>query len=101
MSFIVAIEVAMPACGLFIIEEAIAARPMVVLAAGIGNIVVGALAAAMALAVPMTICAIVEEADVVLVDILAISAMLAMSIFAIALFDFSDGCSACNSQQCS
>ena len=89
MSFIVAIEVAMPACGLFIIEEAIAAPPMVVLAAGIGNIVVGTLAAGMVLAVPMTICAIVEE---------AISAMLAMSIFAIALFDFSDRCSAYNPQ---
>ena len=74
MSFIVAIEVAIPACGLSIIDEAIAAPPIVVLAAGIGD---------MALAVAMIICVIVEEVDVVLVGIPFTPGMLAISIFAV------------------
>ena len=56
ISFIVAIEVAMPACGLFIMAEAIAAPPIVVLAAGVGDMTVGTLAADdAAFAVSMTI----------------------------------------------
>ena len=84
ISFIVVIEVAMPACGLFMMDEAMAAPPIVVLAAGMGDIAVGTMAAGdMALAVAMTICAIVEEVDVVLVAMPFIPGMLAISIFAV------------------
>lgn len=55
-------------------DDAIAAPPMVVLAARIGD---------MALAVAMTICVIVEEVDVVLVAIPFMPGMLAISIFAV------------------
>ena len=41
ISFIVAIEVAMPACGLLMIDEAIAAPPMVVLAGSIDDVTAG------------------------------------------------------------
>lgn len=57
---------------------------MVVLAAGIGDMAGGTLAAGdMALAVAMTICVIVEEVDVVLVAIPFMPGMLAISIFAV------------------
>ena len=42
ISFIVAIEVAIPACGLFIMAEAIAAPPIAVLVTGVGDMNVGA-----------------------------------------------------------
>ena len=74
-----AIEVAIPACGLSIIDEAIAAPPIVVLAVGLGDKTAGD----MALAVAMTICAIIEEVDVVLVAIPFMPGMLALSIFAV------------------
>lgn len=65
-------------------DDAIAAPPMVVLAAGIGGMADGTLAAGdMALAVAMTICVIVEEVDVVLVAIPFMPGMLAISIFAL------------------
>ena len=54
------------------------------LAAGIGDMAGGTLAAGdMALAVAMTICAIVEEVDVVLVAIPFMPGMLAISISAV------------------
>lgn len=91
ISFIVAIEVAMPACGLFSMDEAIAAAPIVVLAAGFGDIAVGTMAAGdMALAVAMTICATVEEVDVVLVAMPFMPGMLAISIFAAVPFQLLD-----------
>lgn len=91
ISFIVAIEVAMPACGLFSMDEAIAAPPIVVLAAGVGDIAVGTMAAGdMALAVAMTICATVEEVDVVLVAMPFMPGMLAISIFAVVPFQLLD-----------
>ena len=72
ISFIVAIEVAIPAWGLLIIDEATAALPTVVLVAGVGDIAAGTLAACdMALEVALTICAIVEEVDVVLLLMLS------------------------------
>ena len=78
---------AIPACGLSIIDEAIAAPPIVVLAAGIGDMAGGTLAGGdMALAVAMTICVIVEEVDVVLVGIPFMPGMLAISIFAVFTF---------------
>ena len=102
ISFIVAIEVAMPACGLFIIDEAIAASPIVVLAAGVGDIAAGSMAVGdIAFAVSMTMCAIVEEVDVVLVAMPFMPGILAISIFAVVPFQFLDrgvGLSAeCNS----
>ena len=91
ISFIVAIEVAMPACGLFNIDEAIAAPPIVVLAAGIGDMATGTMAVDdMALAVAMTICATVEEVDVVLVAMPFMPGMSAISIFAVVLFQLLD-----------
>ncbi len=84
--FIVAIEVAMPACGLFMIEEAIAAPSVVVLAIGVDDMGAGTVAAGdMALAVAMIICATVEDVDVVLVVMLFMLGILAMSIFAVVL----------------
>ncbi len=86
ISFIVAIEVAMPACGLFIIDEAIAAPPIVVLAAGVGDMAAGTMAVGdMALAVPITMFATAEEVDVVLVAMPFMPGMLAISIFAVIL----------------
>lgn len=90
ISFIVAIEVAMPACGSFIIDEAIAASPIVVLAAGVGDIAAGSIAVGdIAFAVSMTICAI-EEVDVVLVAMPFIPGILAISIFAVVPFQLLD-----------
>ena len=86
MSFRVAIEVAMPACGLFIIDDAIAASPIVVLAAdGAGDMAAGDTDRAFAVA--MTIFAVAEEVEEVLVGMLG---MLAMSMFAVIPFGFSD-----------
>ena len=83
MSFIVAMEVAMPACGLFIIDDAMAAPPIVVLAAdGAGDM---AGDDDRAFAVAMTIFAVVEEGEAVLVGMLG---MLAMSMFAAILCGF-------------
>ena len=79
ISFSVAIEVAMPACGLFIIDEAIAAPPIVVLAAGVGDMA----AVDIALAVAITIFAIVEEVEVAPLAMPVMPAMLAISIFAV------------------
>ena len=91
ISFIVAIEVAIPACGLFIIDEAIAAFPIVVLAAGVGDIAAGSMAVDdIAFAVSMTMCAIVEEVDVVLVAMPFIPGILAISILAVVPFQFLD-----------
>ncbi len=91
ISFIVAIEVAMPACGLFIIDEAIAAPPIVVLAAGVGDTAAGTMAVGdMTLAVSITMCATVEEVDVVLVAMPFMPGMLAISIFAVILFRWLD-----------
>ena len=87
----VAIEVAMPACGLSIIDKAIAAPPMVVLAAGVGDIAAGTMAVGeIAFAVSMTMCAIVEEVDVVLVAMPFMPGILAMSIFTFVSFPHSD-----------
>lgn len=89
ISFIVDIEVAIPACGLFIIAEAIAAPPMVVLAAGVVDRAVGTMAAGdMALAVAITMWAVAEEVDVVLVAMPFMPDMLAISIFAVFPFQF-------------
>ena len=83
MSFIVAMEVAMPACGLFIIDDAMAAPPIVVLAAdGAGGM---AGDDDRAFAVANTICAVVEEVEEVLMGMLG---MLAIAIFAAILFGF-------------
>ena len=72
----------MPACGLFIIEDAMAASPIVVLAAdGAGDM---AGDGDMAFVVARTIRAVVEE---VLMGMLG---MLAMSMFAVIPFGFSD-----------
>ena len=60
ISFIVDIKVAIPAWGSLMIDEAMAAPPTVVLAAGTSA------ACDMALEVALTICTIVEEVDVVL-----------------------------------
>lgn len=84
ISFIVAIDVAMPACGLFIIDAAIAACPIVVLAAGVGDIAAGTMAVGdMAFMVSTTMCAIVEDVDVVLVAMPFMPGMLAISILAV------------------
>lgn len=81
----------MPACGSFIIDEAIAAPPIVVLATDADVLAAGIITADdMALAVAMTICAIVEEVEVVLVAMPFMPAMLAISIFAVFLFQFLD-----------
>lgn len=90
ISFIVDIEVAIPACGLFIIAEAIAAPPMVVLAAGVGDRAVGTMAAGdMALAVAITMWAVAEEVDMVLLVAMPfMPGMLAISIFAVFPFQF-------------
>ena len=88
ISFIVAMEVAIPACGLFMMEEAIAAPPIAVLATGVGDMTVGTSATDdAALAVSMTICAIVEEVVEVLVVMLSMPGMLAIAIFAVAPFE--------------
>lgn len=81
----------MPACGSFIIDEAIAAPPIVVLATD-ADVLAACIITAddMALAVAMTICAIVEEVEVVLVAMPFMPAMLAISIFAVFLFQFLD-----------
>ena len=92
ISFIVAIEVAMPACGLFIIDDAMAASPIVALAADIAVLVtgVGAMAAGdiaagdMAFAVAMSTFPIVEE--VVLVAMPFMPGMLAIFILAVVSF---------------
>ena len=85
MSFRVAMEVAMPACGLFIIDDAMAAPPIVVLTAdGAGDMAVDD---DRAFAVAKTIPAVVEEVEEVLVGMLG---MLAMSIFAVILFEFTN-----------
>lgn len=102
ISFMVAIEVAMPAWGLFIMDEAIAAPPIVVLVAGIDDMTAETLAAGgMALAVAMTICATVEEVEVVLVAMPFMPGMLAISIFAVVLFNFQDRAVFLNDQCCS
>ena len=89
MSCSVAIEVAIPACGLSIMDEAIAAPPIVVVAAGVGDIAAGPIAVGdMAFAVAMTICATVDEVDVVMVAMPFIPGMLAISIFAVVPFQF-------------
>lgn len=91
MSLSVAIEVAMPACGLFIMDEAIAAPAIVVVAAGVGDIAAGTIAVGdMAFAVAMTICATVDEVDVVMVAMPFMPGMLAISIFAVVLFPLLD-----------
>ena len=88
ISFIVAIEVAIPAWGLLIIDEAMAAPPIVVLAAGVGDIAAGTSTACdMALEVAFAICAIVEEVDVVLLLMPFIPGMMAISIVAIIPFN--------------
>ena len=80
ISFIVAIEVAMPACGSFMIDEAIAAPPIVVLAAGVGDIAAGTIVTAeMALVAAMATFAIVEV-DVMQIDMPFKTGKLAMSI---------------------
>ena len=72
ISFNFAIEVAIPAGGFAIIDEAMTAPRTVVLAAGVGAIAAGTLTACdMALEVALTICAIVEEVDVVLLLMLS------------------------------
>ena len=89
MSFIVAIEVAMPACGLFIIDEAMAASPIVALAADIAVLVtgVGDIAAGdMAFAVAMSTFPIVEEVEVVLAAMPFMPGMLAIFILAVVSF---------------
>ena len=99
ISFIVAIEVAIPAWGLLIIDEAMAAPPIIVLAAGVGDIATCTLAACdMALEVSLAICAIVEEVDVVL---LVIPGMIAISIVAIIPFNPLKWRNSSNSQQLS
>lgn len=91
ISFSVAIEVAIPACGLFIIDEAIAAPPIVVLVVGAGDIADGRVATGdKTLAVAMTICAIVEEVEVVLLAIPFMPGMLAIFIFAVVPFQCLD-----------
>ena len=88
ISFIVAIEVAIPAWGLLISDEAMAAPPTVVLAAGVGDIAAGTLAACdMALEVASTICTIAEEVDVVRPLMPFIPGMMATSIVAIIPFN--------------
>lgn len=81
----------MPACGLFIIDEAIAACPIVLLAAGVGDMAAGAIAVGdIAFMVSTTMCAIVEEVDVVLVAMPFMPGMLAISILAVVSFQFLD-----------
>lgn len=89
MSLRVAMEVAMPACGLFIIDDAMAAPPIVVLAADGAGDIAGDMAGDddRAFAVARTIFAVVEEREEVLVGMLA---MLAMSMFAVVPFGFSN-----------
>lgn len=102
MSFSVAIEVAMPACGLFIIDEAIAAPPIAVLIAGVGGVDVGDIAAGdMALAVAMTICAILDDIDVVLVAMPFMPGMLAISIFTAVPCRSLDRCNEIGAEWCS
>ena len=102
ISFIVAIEVAIPAWGLLIIDEAIAAPPTDVLAAGVGDIAAGNLAACdMALEVALTICTIVEEVDVVLLVMPFIPGMMATSMVVIIPFNSLKWRSFSNSQQLS
>ena len=81
MSCIVAMEVAMPACGLFIIDDAMAAPPIVVLAGDMAE------DDDRAFAVAKTMFAVVEEVEEVLVGVLG---MLAMSMFASMCFRFLD-----------
>ena len=93
MSFREAMEVAMPACGLFIIDDAMAASPIVGLAADGGGDMAGDMADDMAgdmagdddraFAVARSMFAVVEEGEEVLVGMLG---MLAMSMFAVILF---------------
>ena len=71
----------MPACGLFIIDDAMAALPIVVLAADVAG------DDDMAFAVARTIVAIVEEVDAVLGAMLG---TFAMSMFAVLPFRFLD-----------
>ena len=89
MFFRVAMEVAMPACGLFIMDDAMAASPIVVVAADGTGDMAGDMAgdADRAFAVARTILAVVEKVEEVLVVMLG---MLAMSIFAVILFGFSN-----------
>ena len=102
ISFIVAIEVAIPAWGLLIIDGAMAAPPTVVLAAGIGVIAAGNFAACdMALEVAVMICTIVEEVDVVLLVMPFIPGMMAVSIVAIIPFNSLKWRNFSNSQQLS
>ena len=89
MSFIVAIEVAMPACGLFIIDEAIAAPPIIMLVAGVGDLAAGVIATdSMALAVGMTSCDIVDEVDAVLEIMPLMPDMAAILTFAVVTAQF-------------
>lgn len=67
----------MPACGLFIMDEAIAAPPIVVLVSGVGDIAAGDMALA-------------AEVDVVLLAMPFMPGMLVISTFAIIPFQFLD-----------
>ena len=85
----------MPACGLFIIDEAIAAAPIAVLVAGVGDVDVGDRAVDTMIAGDVepevaTICAMFEEVEVVMVAMLFMPGMLAISIFAVAPFQLLD-----------
>ena len=101
MFFIVAIEVAIPAWGLFIINEAMAAPPAGVLAAGMGDIAAGTLAVCnMALDVSLAVCTMVEGIDVVLLVMPFILGMMAISVVAFIPFN-SLTCRISNSQQVS
>ena len=83
MSLRVAMEVAMPACGLFIIDDAMAALPIVGLAAdGAGDM---ADVDDRAFAVARTRVAVGEEGEEMLVGMLG---MLAMAMFAIMPAEF-------------
>lgn len=81
ISFLIAIEVAIPAWGSLIIDEAIAAPPTVVLAAGTMA------ACDIALEVALTFCAVTEEIDVVLLLIPFILSLMAVVIVAIIPFN--------------
>ena len=76
MSCIIAIEVAIPACGLFIIDEATAAPPTIVLGSGVDDM------DDITSVVAMIIGAIVEEVVMVPLDMPFMPGIFAISIFA-------------------
>ena len=88
ISFIIDIEVAIPASRSLMTDEAMAAPPTVVLAAGFGEIAAGTLAVCdVALEVALTICTSIEEVDVVLLVMPSKPGMTAISIVAVVLLN--------------